>query len=107
MPRSNLPKQPEYVDAIDGIRRLKDEDEAISLMVNAFCDGPEWERFRRYFRSITIERVNGPGFDSESLFHLEGARWLMMILEKRRAMGKQIEGRPNVEIAKHSDGDST
>lgn len=41
------------------------------------------ERALKYLRSITIEYVNGPGLDPNALIHLEGARWLVAIIEKR------------------------
>ena len=43
----------------------------------------------KYLRSITIEYVNGPGVDTNALIHLEGARWLVGVIEKRIADGQE------------------
>lgn len=62
-------------------------------LVLAFSD-PAGEAALKYLRSITIEYVNGPGFDPNALMHLEGARWLVGVIEKRIKDG--LEKKPHV-----------
>jgi hypothetical protein len=62
-------------------------------LVLSFADAAG-ESALKYLRSITIEYVNGPGFDPNALMHLEGARWLVGVIERRIHDGK--EKKPHV-----------
>ena len=87
-PQQPKPLKP-WQSNIDGIERSPDQEEEINQLIHALCSTEEWENCRRYLRSITIERVMGPGFDIGALTHLEGARWLLAIIEKRNRLGEQ------------------
>jgi hypothetical protein len=47
------------------------------------------EKALKYLRSITIESIQGPGYDPNVLAHIEGARWLVAIIEKRISDAKE------------------
>lgn len=53
------------------------------------------ERALKYLRSITIEYVQGPGYDPQVLAHLEGARWLVAVIERR--LNDARENKPHVD----------
>lgn len=74
-------------------RGAKAESRINESLVLAFSDAAG-EAALKYLRSITIEYVNGPGFDPNALMHLEGARWLVGVIEKRIHDGK--EKKPHV-----------
>jgi hypothetical protein len=57
-------------------------------LVLAFSDAAGGAALK-YLRSITIECVQGPGYDPAVLAHLEGARWLVAVIEKRIHDGKE------------------
>lgn len=69
-------------------RQAKVEREINEALAIAFGEAVG-ERALKYLRSITIEYVNGPGLDANALIHLEGARWLVAIIEKRIADAKE------------------
>lgn len=62
-----------------GIQMEKKINECLAI---AFMD-EAGEQALKYLRAITIEYVNGPGLDVNALIHLEGARWLVGVIEKR------------------------
>ena len=69
------------------------ENKINESLVLAFSDAAG-ESALKYLRSITIEYVNGPGFEPNALMHLEGARWLVGVIEQRIRDGK--EKKPHV-----------
>ena len=75
-------------------RQPKIEREINEALAIAFGEAVG-ERALKYLRSITIEYVNGPGLEPNALMHLEGARWLVAVIEKRIADAK--ENLPNVD----------
>ena len=78
----------------DGHKRTPAVERKINESLGICFRDAVGERALKYLRSITIEYVNGPGFDPNALAHLEGARWLVAIIEKRIADAK--ENKPNV-----------
>ena len=72
---------------IDGIQRSKELDEQISQNVAQIFSTPTGAEVLRYFRSITIEMVNGPNVSDHELRHLEGQRYFVAQIEQRIAHG--------------------
>ena len=68
---------------IDGIQRSAESDLQISKNVAEVFSTPTGAEVLRYFRSITIEMVNGPNVTTEELRHLEGQRYFVGLLEQR------------------------
>lgn len=74
-------------------RDAKIEREINEALAICFSDAVG-ERALKYLRSITIEKVSGPGLDVNALIHQEGARWLVAVIERRIADAK--ENKPDV-----------
>lgn len=68
---------------LDGFQRSKAEDENISKTVQSCFKTAAGKQVLKYLRSITIEMVNGPGVDANDLYHMEGQRYLVGLLERR------------------------
>jgi len=81
--------------APDGRVRTKERERDINQALAIAFGEAAGEKALQYLRSITIEYVNGPGLEPNSLIHLEGARWLVAIIEKRIKDAK--ENRPHVD----------
>lgn len=82
-------KEPLHRTGCDGVKRLiKEENRLNQLAVAAFTSGAGKE-FLEYLRSITIESVGGPAISNDHLRHLEGARWVVGIMETRRLLGNK------------------
>ena len=74
--------EPKY-PAPDGRKRSLKVERELNEICAIACGEAAGEKFLKYLRSITIEYVNGPGLEPNALIHLEGARWLVAIIEKR------------------------
>ena len=67
----------------DGRKRSASVERKLNETCALACGEAVGDQFLKYLRSITIEYVQGPGYDPAVLAHLEGARWLVAIIEKR------------------------
>ena len=76
---------------LDGFPRSKDEDETISLNVNALFRTANGKAVLKYLRSITIESVTGAGASDAELRHLEGQRFLVGLIERRFQHGEKVK----------------
>ena len=54
-------------------------------MLHKIFSTPTGQEVLKYFRSITIEMVNGPNVSTEELRHIEGQRYLVGLIEHRIA----------------------
>ncbi len=72
----------------DGIPRSPDKEEELNKIFNGVFSGAAGTEVLRYLRSITIEAVSGPNITSTELFHREGMRYLVGIIEQRISRGK-------------------
>jgi hypothetical protein len=70
---------------IDGIHRKSERDVEISKNIAQIFSTPTGQEVLKYFRSITIEMVNGPNVSTEELRHIEGQRYLVGLIEQRIA----------------------
>lgn len=80
-------ERPKVNIGIDGIQRTKERDRQISMMVAEIFSTPTGKEVLKYFRSMTIEMVNGPNVSTEELRHLEGQRYFVALIEQRIAHG--------------------
>lgn len=80
-------ERPKVNIGIDGIQRTKERDRQISMMVAEIFSTPAGKEVLKYFRSMTIEMVNGPNVSTEELRHLEGQRYFVALIEQRIAHG--------------------
>lgn len=75
-------------------RELTDaEHEDLDQLMAQFFTGPAADRVIGYLRSITQGRVLGPDSTNDQLRHLEGARWLFSIIDRRIARGRRGPGK--------------
>lgn len=82
--------KPHLVVGCDGISRTqKKEDELNKLIAGVFSSAGAVEVLR-YLRSITIEAVGGPNITPNELMHREGMRYLVAIIEQRKARGNHV-----------------
>ena len=70
---------------IDGILRSREMDQQISQNVAQIFSSPTGQEVLRYFRSITIEMVNGPQVTDGELRYAEGQRGFVGMIEQRIA----------------------
>jgi hypothetical protein len=70
---------------IDGFQRAKQSDVQISQNIAEIFNTPTGKEVLRYLRSVTIEMVSGPNEQSNSLWHREGQRYIVGLIEQRIA----------------------
>ena len=75
---------------IDGFPRLKEEDEQISQNVKALFGTDAGKAVLAYFRSITIDAVTGANISDQELRHLEGQRYFVGIIERRKLHAEKV-----------------
>lgn len=76
---------------MDGMSRKDAQDDQISLVVAQALGTPSGKEVLKYLRSITIEMVNGPNVDNDTLRHIEGQRYIVGLLESRVAHGNKVK----------------
>ena len=81
-------EKPKVTNSIDGyVRSNEDEAKLNKHFANVF-KGDEAKQVLDYLKSITIEAVAGPNIDGNRLFHLEGMRFLVGIINTRINKGE-------------------
>ena len=70
---------------IDGFQRSRESDVEISQNIAEIFNTPTGKEVLRYLRSVTIEMVAGPNEDTNSLWHREGQRYIVGLIEQRIA----------------------
>jgi len=78
---------------IDGIQRSSDRDVQISQNIAQIFSSATGQEVLKYFRSVTIELVNGPNISTEELRHLEGQRYFVGMIEQRIAHGHRSKNK--------------
>ena len=76
------PKKP-LTTSIDGYSRLPEVEKELNQLVATVFKGNDGERLLAYLKSITTEAVAGPNIEANRLFHLEGMRFLVGIIQQR------------------------
>ena len=74
---------------LDGLVRPESKEDELNRLCASVFSQENGEALLTYLRSITIERIGGPGIDDCALRHLEGQRYLVGILEQRIALGRK------------------
>jgi hypothetical protein len=69
----------------DGIPRIGDEQRRLNELMAVTFKGEAGKAALDYLRSISIERVCGPGASDAELRHLEGMRFLVGVISQRIA----------------------
>ena len=80
--------KPKIANSIDGYIRTPEEDQVLNKHFANVFKGDEGKKVLDYLKSITIEAVAGPNIDGNRLFHLEGMRFLVGIINTRIKKGE-------------------
>jgi len=81
-------KKRKYVSP-DGVNRSHKIEKQINEALALAFSGEAGEFALDYLRRVTIERVNGPAVDTNSLLHMEGQRFLVGVIQQRINLGKE------------------
>jgi hypothetical protein len=89
-PKRKIPtskqKQSQYV--VDGIRRPPAVERQINEAFAIAFRGEVGRKVLNYLRSISVNRAHEPGTDPNVIVQLEGARWMMGVIEQRLKNGE-------------------
>jgi|TARA_X000001388_G_scaffold52116_1_gene37824 hypothetical protein len=69
--------------SIDGYKRSSETEKLLNKLVASVFKGDDGKQVLGYLKSITTEAVAGPHMTTNELFHLEGRRFLVAILQNR------------------------
>ena len=72
----------------DGIKRSKDLDARINEAFAITFNSAAGQTVIDYLKSITVNKVIGPGAAENTYSYHEGARWLMGVISTRRQDGE-------------------
>ena len=75
--------------SIDGYLRSETEEAKLNKDFATVFSGDQGKVVLDYLKSITTETVAGPNITSNGLFHIEGMRFLMGIINTRIKKGEQ------------------
>jgi hypothetical protein len=67
----------------DGYERSSKDQELLNDLLTTTFGTPHGIETLKYLKSITTERVAGPEIKADALFHLEGQRYLVGVIETR------------------------
>jgi len=81
-------EKPKITNSIDGYIRSEADDLILNKHFANVFKGDEGKKVLDYLKSITIEAVAGPNIDGNRLFHLEGMRFLVGIINTRIKKGE-------------------
>jgi|TARA_B100000427_G_scaffold324719_1_gene330327 hypothetical protein len=81
-------EKPKIANSIDGYVRSEEDDLILNKHFANVFKGDEGKKVLDYLKSITIEAVAGPNIDGNRLFHLEGMRFLVGIINTRIKKGE-------------------
>ncbi len=82
-------EKPKITNSIDGYSRSAEAEQILNKHFANVFKSDEAKEVLDYLKSITIEAVAGPNIDSNRLFHLEGMRFLVGIINTRIKKGEQ------------------
>lgn len=71
----------------DGVVRTADEENKLNKIFAACFSSESGREVIRHLRQITIESVAGPNIGSNELFHREGQRYIIGLIEQRIGRG--------------------
>tara|TARA_X000001382_G_scaffold63884_1_gene44243 strand:- start:320 stop:601 length:282 start_codon:yes stop_codon:yes gene_type:complete len=71
------------VTSIDGYTRSPDTEKLLNKLFGSVFKGDDGKQVLAYLKSITTEAVAGPNMTTNELFHLEGRRFLVAIIQGR------------------------
>jgi len=71
------------VTSIDGYTRSPDTEKLLNKLFGSVFKGDDGKQVLAYLKSITTEAVAGPNMSTNELFHLEGRRFLVAIIQSR------------------------
>jgi hypothetical protein len=95
-----MPKtKPKRILGPDGYERSEKDEKFLNDVIVTCFNNPAGIETLKYLKSITTERVAGPEIKSDALFHLEGQRYLIGIIETRIRQYKPLDA-PPLEKAK-------
>jgi len=75
--------QPKPVNSIDGYARSPETEKLLNKLFGSVFKGDDGKQVLTYLKSITTEAVAGPNMSTNELFHLEGRRYLVAIIQSR------------------------
>ena len=75
--------QSKPVNSIDGYTRSPQTEELLNKLFGSVFKGDDGKQVLTYLKSITTEAVAGPNMSTNELFHLEGRRFLVAIIQSR------------------------
>jgi len=75
--------QSKPVNSIDGYTRSPKTEELLNKLFGSVFKGDDGKQVLTYLKSITTEAVAGPNMSTNELFHLEGRRFLVAIIQSR------------------------
>jgi len=75
--------QSKPVNSIDGYTRSPETEKKLNQIFGSVFKGDDGKQVLSYLRSITTEAVAGPNMSTNELFHLEGRRFLLAIIQSR------------------------
>jgi len=75
--------QSKPVNSIDGYTRSPQTEELLNKLFGSVFKGNDGKQVLTYLKSITTEAVAGPNMSTNELFHLEGRRFLVAIIQSR------------------------
>ena len=75
--------QSKPVNSIDGYTRKPETEKLLNQLVASVFKDDNGKQVLAYLKSITTEAVAGPNMTTNELFHLEGRRFLVAIIQGR------------------------
>ena len=84
----NQKDKPVPTKSIDGYLRTPEEEKILNKHFANLFKGDEGKKVLDYLKSITTEAVAGPNITSNSLFHIEGMRFLIGVITTRIKKGE-------------------
>tara|TARA_R100001594_G_scaffold147842_2_gene201627 strand:- start:522 stop:803 length:282 start_codon:yes stop_codon:yes gene_type:complete len=82
-------KKPTPNKSVDGYFRSDEAESKINKMFASVFTSKDGKEVLNYLKSITTEAVAGPTIDSNALFHIEGMRFLVGIMQTRIKKGEK------------------
>ena len=82
-------EKPKIANSVDGYVRTEQEETQLNKHFANIFKTDEGKKILNYLKSITTEAVAGPNVTSNQLFHIEGMRFLVGIIQTRTKKGEQ------------------
>ena len=79
----NNNKSVKSITSIDGYTRSPDTEKKLNQLFGSVFKGDDGKQVLAYLKSITTEAVAGSNISTNELFHLEGRRFLLAIIQSR------------------------